>query len=126
MIEPSWDHFFYYGENLLDIEEENQFDILQGVMQSQKALSYFRKEGAGIQELENAPNGFILLLLSRYNIVKWSAFRNSYVITNNRDRQIALSQDSIEIEQENNNMNIDIKYRSFRDSQKVSSATVIL
>jgi len=126
MIEPSWDYFFYYGENLLPLEEENQFDIIQGVMQSQKALSYFRKEGAGVQELENAPNSFILLLLTRYNIVKWSAFRNSYVITNNRDRQIALSQDSIEIEQDNNEMNIDIRYRSYKDSQKVASTTVIL
>jgi hypothetical protein len=126
MIEPSWDYFFYRGENLLLLEEENQFDILQGVVQPQKSLSYFRREGAGIQELENYPNGFIMLLLTRYNIVKWSAFRNSYVISNNRERQIALSQDQIYIEQENSEINIDVRYRSSKDSQKINLATVIL
>jgi hypothetical protein len=126
MIEPSWDYFFYRGEELLPLEEENQFDILQGVVQPQKSLSYFRKEGAGIQELENYPNGFIMLLLTRYNIVKWSAFRNSYIISNNKDRQLALSQDQIYIEQENSEINIDIRYRSYKDSQSINLATVIL
>jgi hypothetical protein len=126
MINPSWEDFFYYGENLFTLEHENEFDIIQGTIQPLKSLFYFRQEGAGIQELENYPNSFILLLLGRYNIVKWIAFRNSYVITNNYNRQIIVSQDSIRIDQEYNEVNIDIGYRSYKSSNEYTSVTVLI
>jgi len=126
MIKPTWDHFFYYNENLFTLQEEDEFDIIQGVMQPIKSLFYFRREGAGIQELENNPNSFILLLLGRYNIVRWVAFRNSYVITNNMNRQIIVSQDSIGIIQNFNEVDIDIGYRSYKNPDKYTSISVVI
>jgi hypothetical protein len=126
MINPSWENFFYYGENLFMIEEEDEFDIIQGIMQSLKSLFYFRQEGAGIQELENNPNSFILLLIGRYNIVKWVAFRNTYIISNNFNRQIIVSQDSIGITQEYNKVNIDVGYRNYKNINKYTSTSIVL
>jgi hypothetical protein len=126
MVNPNWDFFFYYNEGLLSLEQEDDFDLLQGVMQALNSLSYFRQEGAGIQEIENNPNGFILLLLARYNIVKWVAFRNSYVVVNNPDRQLAVSQDSIDVYQENNEVNIDVGYRNFKTINKINTTNIII
>ena len=126
MINPSWEDFFYYGENLFTLEHENEFDIIQGIIQPLKSLFYFRREGVGIQELENYPNSFILLLLGRYNIVKWVAFRNTYIISNNFNRQIIVSQDSIGMTQEYNEVNIDIGYRSYKNINKYTSVSIVI
>lgn len=126
MIKPSWDYFFYYNENMFTVDQENEFDIIQGIVQPQKSLAGFRQEGAGIQELENNPNSFILLLMGRYNIVRWIAFRNSYVISINSDRQLIVSQDSINLEQENNEVNIDVGHRSNKNVSQYTSISVVI
>lgn len=126
MIKPSWDYFFYYNENMFTLEQEDEFDIIQGLTQPQKSLVAFRQEGAGIQELENNPNSFILLLMGRYNIVKWISFRNTYIITNNSDRQLIVSQDSIDIFQENNEVNIDVGYRTNKNINQYTTISVII
>lgn len=114
MVKPSWDYFFYYGENVFDLNSEDEYDILQGVMQSIRSLFYFRQEGAGISDYENYPNAFSLLFLGRYNIVKWIAFRNFYISTNNFNRQIIVSQDSIGLSQQGNMVDVDIGYRNYK------------
>lgn len=118
----NWDNFFYYGENVIEKDVEDEFDVWCGILQPLKSLFYFREEGAGVSQSENLPNTLSLLMGLNYNITKWFAFRNSYVSDgrdNFPDRRIAVSQQTIGIEQDNQgNLNIDLFYISFSDYEK--------
>jgi hypothetical protein len=95
-VNVSWDDFFYYGKQ--DIRIENQNDLWIGILNDSRIYLYNRQDSVGIQE--NLPIGFASYLLLRYNITKWIAYRNSYVVNgknNTKDRRIAASQDSIDV-----------------------------
>jgi hypothetical protein len=95
-VNVSWDDFFYYGKQ--DIRIENQNDLWIGILNDSRIYLYNRQDSVGIQE--NLPIGFASYLLLRYNITKWVAYRNSYVVNgknNTKDRRIAASQDSIDV-----------------------------
>lgn len=113
-----WDQFFFYGENVMEKKIENEFDIWMGILQPKRDSFYFRRDGAGIEKSENAPNGLSLLIGVRFNIANWFAYRNSYIAdgrNNLSDRRLAVSQQSISIEQDRGDMNVSIFYIPFSD-----------
>lgn len=93
----SWDLFFNYGDNDLDLEIES--DAMMLVLQPPRTLYYNNLESCGI--VENYPNAVSLQVILRYNIAKAFAFRNRMVTDGSKgtkDRRIAVSQNSIEFE----------------------------
>lgn len=107
-----WDLFFYYGETG-DLDLECRFDLYELLLQPKRSLFYARQLSAGIDQYENAPNTIRLQVLGRYEIASAVAYRNS-VVTDGRngttDRRIAVSQNSINFKQSNENMDIDVLY----------------
>lgn len=90
----SWDLFFNYGDNDLDLELES--DAMMLVVQPARTLFYNNLESGGVSE--NYPNGLSLQVLLRYNIASAFAFRNRVVVdgsNNTKDRRLAVSQNSI-------------------------------
>lgn len=93
-----WDMFFYYGTDQLDQNDEDEFDVLQGLMQPLRSLLYFRREGTGIKDDINMPGSLSNYILTRMNVVKWFAFRNGYVVDGRDDfpdRRLLTSQNII-------------------------------
>jgi hypothetical protein len=109
--EVTWDDFFYYGQQ--DIERENRADLWIGLLQPARTFLYNRRDSVGIEE--NKPIGLSLYILARYNIVKWAAFRNTYVSNGNqgtKDRRIATSQEAVGyLEKEKNSGEVDLEVR---------------
>lgn len=113
----SIDNFFYYGQNTLT--NELRHDIVQGVMQPKNTLFYGREFGAGASDFENYPNALFLQVVLRFAIVDFIARRNQFVSdgTNGTpDRRVAVSQNSIRIEQNpDGTVNVDILYIPYAD-----------
>jgi hypothetical protein len=121
----SWDYFFYRGQ--LPLPDENEFDMRQGLKQPLRSLSYFRSEGAGVQEAEGNPNALTLNILLRYNISKWVAYRNQYVTNGNLntiDRRIAVSQNNISFSLRGGELDISVFYIPFADFTKPQTTTL--
>lgn len=123
-----WDMFFYYGTNQLDINDEDEFDVVQGLMQPQRSLMYFRREGAGIPEFINMPGALSNYLLSRMYAVKWFAFRNNYISNgsdNLPDRRLITSQNIIGIQEvTKGELNFFVFYIPFRDYKTMKSTVI--
>lgn len=103
-----FDIFFYYGQSKLEIE--NKSDLLAGLVQPSRSMYYNRQDSAGVSDKENNPNTVGLQISVRYNIVRWSAYRNSQVTdgqNNTTDRRIAISQNSVNVKNDKNG-NVDI------------------
>ena len=123
-----FDTFFYYGENKKNIDMENNFDMSIGVIQPKKSLYYMRNEGAGVSDFENFPNALGLVVGLRYNIANWVSFRNTYISSgqnNFADRRVAVSQNTIDIQQDTTLGNVDIlvyyiSLRNYNNFQNVS------
>lgn len=111
------DAFFYYGEQGSDLLLETESDLLAGIMQPKRTLYYNRRDSSGVPEKENFPNSFILAISTRYDITNWNAFRNTQVSDGskgNPDRRVAISQNSIEIVQnQKGEMNVQIGFIPF-------------
>lgn len=126
----NFDTFFYYGEFGSDnLEAENAWDIEIGVVQTKKKLYYFRQEGCAITEYENYPNALSMAINLKYTTATWFAFRNSYVSdgrNNLPDRRVAVSQNTINVEQSLNNGECDISiyYIPFQDYNNPKTVSV--
>jgi len=121
-----FDTFFYRGSN--DIELENQSDILWGILQPKRSMSYNRREGCGITDRVNEPNAIQLTIVGRYDITQWVGYRNTYVTNgqnNTKDRRVAVSQSTISFEQ-NNKGEVDVKvlYIPFANFQQPTILTL--
>lgn len=105
----SMDYFFYYGMN--DFRDECKSELLQIIIQPKKSMFFFRNNGAGVKSCENFPSGLLMQLGITYGIANSVAVRNTYTTDGANgypDRRIAVSQGSIEYEQDNSG-NIDIR-----------------
>jgi len=110
----NWDLFFYYGEG--DLNNEIKQDILNGVTTSKNKLFFNRADSAGVNNFINSPNSLAIEIGLKYSIVKWLAYRNTYIgngQNNSKERRIAISQNNIKINQKNSNVDIDIFYIPF-------------
>lgn len=111
------DILFYYGEQGSDLLLETESDLLAGIMQPKRTLYYNRRDSSGVPEKENFPNSFILAISTSYDITNWNAFRNTQVSDGskgNPDRRVAISQNSIEIEQnKKGEMNVNVGFIPF-------------
>jgi hypothetical protein len=126
MLGIDFDRLFFYGEGQISLNDENEFDIWQGVLQPQKSLLYFRQEGAGLYELENRPNYIALMIKTGYAVVNWAAFRNSYVSNgsnNQPDRRVAISQQTVVVQQDTQRglLDVEVGYIPFGNIQKTAT-----
>lgn len=107
-----FDMFFYYGSGQL--EDETKSDIFQNLMQPKRSLFYDRfYDSAGMKEYENRPNSFALRVNMPYDIVTSLSKRNTVVSAGengNPDRRIAVSQATIRIENERDNVKTSVLY----------------
>lgn len=92
----SWDLFFYYGQNDLDLEIES--DMVAICMQPPRSLYYNNLESAGMVGYENHPNELNMQVSMRYDIANGIAWKNTVVSNgtdNKPDRRVAVSQFAI-------------------------------
>lgn len=113
-----FDNFFYYGYNQLEIETKS--DIFQNLMQPKRSLFYNRSnDSSGIAQYENRPSSLALQINMPYDIVYSIAKRNQYVsdgsISGRPDRRVALSQSTIKLEINKDNININVLYIPLAD-----------
>lgn len=119
----SWDLFFYYGQNDLDLEIEA--DLMLLALQPLRSLLYNNKESGGINEYENYPNDIGLQVNVRYevaNAVAWKNFQISNGEDGLPDRRIAVSQNSLKFTKNNSGeLAIEIFYIPYYDYTKYNT-----
>ena len=118
----SFDIFFNYGSNDLNIEIES--DLIMGILQPKKSLAGFRSYGAGISEKENFPNTISLSIGLKYDIALHIAKQNNNISSQNPDRRVAASQNSIKISQSGGNLDVSVLYIPYKDYQKSSTISL--
>jgi hypothetical protein len=108
----SWDLFFNYGKNSLDLENES--DAMMILVQGNRTLFYNNLESGGVSGSENHPNVVSLQVSLRYGIASAFAFRNRMVVdgsNGNKDRRLAVSQNSINfISNRNGELDVAVLY----------------
>ena len=121
-----FDVFFYYGENQNPLEIENESDIYAGLTQRKRSMYYNRQFGAGIPDKENYPNSLALLIGTRYDVVNWAALRNNRVSTEDPDRRVAISQETVKIGQGNKKgtMDVNVTYIPFTNFEQPKSVSL--
>jgi len=116
------DVFFYYGEPGSDQLVETESDLLAGIIQPKRTLYYNRRDSSGVPEKENFPNSFVLAISTRYDIANWNSYRNTQVSDGSNgtpDRRVAISQNSIEINQDQKGeMDVKIGFIPFASFQQ--------
>lgn len=118
----SFDLFFNYGSNDLDLEIES--DLVQGLIQPKNSLFGFRSYGAGVSEKENYPNTVSLSVGLKYDIALHIAKQNLTISNQNPDRRIATSQNSVKISQSGGNLDVQVLYIPYKDYKKSSSISL--
>ena len=118
----SWDLFFNYGANDLDLEIES--DLVQGLIQPKNTLFGFRSFGAGVSEKENYPNTVALTVGLKYDIALHIAKQNLRVSSEAPDRRIAASQNSIKVTQAGGNLDVKVLYIPYKDYKKSGSISL--
>jgi hypothetical protein len=118
----TWTDFLYYGKNSLQVETLN--DLQSGCIQPKRSLFFNRQDSCGISDYENYPNGFALSVSMKAAIVKWIQYRNGYVSNENPDRRVAVSQNTIEIQQSGQEVKLDITYIPFTDFKNPQKANI--
>lgn len=119
-----WDTFFYYGNGT--VQDENEQDLLQLVNQKSKSMFYNRQYGCDVKY--NFPMSVINQSLVAYSIASAISTRNQNVSdgsSNTTDRRIAVSQNSISVEDgSNGERNISILYFNYADTSKPSQSNI--
>lgn len=95
----SWDLFFYYGQNELDLEIEA--DLVSLILQPSRSMYYNNQESGGIAGYENYPNDLYLQVNGRFDIVSAIAWKNRVIADGDNglpDRRIAVSQNFVTFE----------------------------
>ena len=123
-MSQAWDNFFYYG--LGDINDENDQDLLNGIVTKKQKLFYNRSDSAGLNDFENYPQGLAIQVGLRYSIVAWIAYRNTYIGdgVNSKERRVATSQEQVTIEQTRGNNDVTVLYIPFANYNKALSLVV--
>lgn len=112
-----FDNFFYYGQG--DLKREIESDIHSIVNQETRSLYYNRdNDSAGLDQYENTPNSIVQSVLIPYNIVSALSKRNVNVgngQNGSKDRRIAVSQNSVKINNKENFIDVSIFYIALFD-----------
>ena len=119
----SWDLFFFYGQN--DIELEIQSDLMGLVLQPLRSLFYNNRESGGVDGYENYPNDLNLQINCRFTIADAVAWKNGQISDGSdgiTDRRIAVSQNSIQFTKQNGELNIEVLYIPYLDFNKFNTA----
>lgn len=98
-------NFFYSG--LQDQESETQSEVMAILMQPKRSQFYSRSTGAGIPEYENQPITAMMRIMMAYDVVMAFAQRNARVSV---DKTIAVSQNSVTVEQEGDEVKVSVLY----------------
>lgn len=101
-----WDTFLNYGS--LDPIEETRFDMLCALEQSPASLFYARQESCNMADYENQPHSFFMEIGIRFSIMNWLTYRDMNL--QNDSKRIALSQKTILIKKQGDQLNIDIAF----------------
>lgn len=120
------DLFFFYGEPGSDILMETESDILAGVLQPKRSLFYNRRDSAGVTGRENMPNSLVLSIMTKYDITTWNAFRNQNVSDGENgtpDRRVAISQETVSIRQDGQEMDVLIEFIPFNNMKTKGKVT---
>ena len=107
----SWDLFFYYGQNPLDLEIQS--DLMLLCLQPDRSLYYNNLESGGIVGSENFPNTISLQVNLRYSISIAVARKNRFIsdgTDGKPERRIAVSQNSIKFDVNRNELDTQILY----------------
>lgn len=108
-IITDFDMFFYNGLN--DLGTEIKSTVYCILMQPERSLYYSRnKNAAGITKFENMPNTAFLQIILPFTIVTALAKMNIDVSADNPNRQIAISQSNVVINQSGQNVDVTIEY----------------
>ena len=120
-----FDQFFYYGSG--DLATEIRSDVLQNLLQRKRSLFYNRSlDSSGVKDYENVPNTIFITIMLPYDIVSSLAKRNSYVSNGEGDapdRRIAISQATIRLRQDGQNLNINVEYINLFDLKQKEIST---
>lgn len=123
-----FDNFYYCGKG--DLSREIESDIHQVIEQNSRSLYYNRSnDSAGLDEFENMPNTIIQLVLIPYAITSTLAKRNTYVGNGQdgtKDRRIAMSQNSVNIKTDKNNMEVSVGYIALADINNIQKTVANL
>jgi hypothetical protein len=126
----SSDHFFYYGEGIINERDECVSDLMQLLIQPKRSQYFFRRSGAGVKDFEGHPIGLMLKIGIPFSIADAIAYRNTYVSDGSGgypDRRIATAQDAISFDVKGNgNIDITVLYVLFMDSGEADSPRGIL
>jgi hypothetical protein len=118
----TWTDFLYYGKN--NLENETLNDLQTGCIQPKRSQFFNRQDSCGISDYENYPNGFSLLISMKAAIVKWIQYRNGYISNQIPDRRVAVSQNTINIEQSGSEIKLDITYIPYSDFKNPQKANI--
>lgn len=117
-----FDFFYYYDSNPVNLNDEISSDIYQLLLQPKRSLFYSRSQNsAGINDYENFPNSVSLRITMPYDIIIAISKRNTNVSNGQGqtiDRRIAASQNTVKIEQFNEDVTISIFYVQLSDIQQ--------
>lgn len=114
--------FFYYGT--LSNELETEHNLMAGLLQPERSLYYNRSDSVGVDSYENHPNNLMLQIQLRFQIANWVNFYNTYTgdgTNGSKERRLAISQFSIEFEQSEDNLDVNILYIPFADYTQMKS-----
>lgn len=114
--------FFYYGT--LSNELETEHNLMAGLLQPERSFYYNRSDSVGVDSYENHPNNLLLQIQLRFQIANWVNFYNTYTgdgTNGSRERRLAISQFSIEFEQSEDNLDVNILYIPFADYTQMKS-----
>ena len=114
--------FFYYGN--LSAELETEHNLMAGLLQPERSFYYNRSDSVGVDSYENHPNNLLLQIQLRFQIANWVNFYNTYTgdgTNGSRERRLAISQFSIEFEQSEDNLDVNILYIPFADYTQMKS-----
>jgi len=107
----SWDLFFYYGQNPLDLEIQS--DLMSLCLQPDRSLYYNNLESGKITGYENFPNNINLQVNLRYSITAAVARKNRFIsdgTDGKPERRIAVSQNSIQFGINGGELDIQVLY----------------
>lgn len=120
-----FDNFYYYGQG--DLKREIESDIHAIVNQNSRSLSYNRSnDSAGLDQYENTPNAIVQSVLIPYNIVSALSKRNVNIgdgSNGSKDRRIAVSQNSVKVDNKENFIDVSIFYIALFDIAETQNTT---
>jgi len=114
---------FFYSENI-DVYDEINHNIMMLLLENPRGLYYDAQYTARVPSYENIPNALTLYIGLKYDIASAVALYNQRVndgSISGEDMRIAVSQNSIEINQSGQNVDVTVFYIAYRDTTKIRS-----